>query len=372
MTNEVISNRIGYRYLFDSKGCSLSNRDEVTINLIVSEKYNLQIYFGSKPKHGIQSVSGCSKYYVPGTATPLGTFEFKKDVDKSSKYGPFFLEIVVSTEANALVTNNDTSQNLLLNQAENRRDEFRNVINLVAGIIGLRFHRQFVLELINENALAWKDEVPIQGYAGPLLEILEPLRLNDLNQLEAMRNVFASLSNETVRKIGLIFHWLLCAWHERDNNFNFIALFIPLECILSNSNDSQINDDDERRAKAIRKLIKKFGGDESEELRCFIDRLTQRLSPTLDERFIDLAKTAKLPGWEADIEAFRRFKRMRNALFHGGSKDVQQTVSVGDEDVRTFSDIVERYINFVLFNDNKVYRSRWRPKIGENSNHMKK
>ena len=89
------------------------------------------------------------------------------------------------------------------------------------------------------------------------------------------------------------------------------------------------------------------------------------MGPTLDERFEDLAKTAKLPGWEADIEAFKKYKRMRNMLIHGSDKDVQQKLSVGQEEVRTLEDLVERYVNYALFRDNKVYRSRWRPKIRE-------
>jgi hypothetical protein len=108
-------------------------------------------------------------------------------------------------------------------------------------------------------------------------------------------------------------------------------------------------------------LIKKYAGDKSEEFLCFLDRAVQRLSPTLYERFVDFAKTAKLPGWKDDTKAFQKFNRMRNGLLHGADKDVQQNLSVGDEEVRTLSDLVERYVNYFFFKDDKVYRSRWRP-----------
>ena len=96
-----------------------------------------------------------------------------------------------------------------------------------------------------------------------------------------------------------------------------------------------------------------------------VNRLVTRIGPTLDDRFEDVAMTAKLPGWEADIEAFKKFKRMRNMLVHGSDTNVQQTLTIGEEEVRTLQDLVERYLNYCLFRDNSVYRSRWRPMIRE-------
>jgi hypothetical protein len=369
MTNDDEKNRIGYRYLFDSKGCSLSNHDEVTINLIVSEKYKLQIYFGPKPQYGIQLVSDNAKYFVPGTTVPLGKVEFKNDSYESSKYGPFFFEIAVSTEADVGVSDESITHNHLLKHAEKRRDEFKSVIHLVAGIIGLRFHRQFVLELVNENALAWKGKVPAKGFAGPALELLELLSLNDngINQIKALEKPLISLPIDELQKYSLIFHWLLRAWSERDNLYSFVALFIPLECVLSMLSDSKMSTEDKSYAKSLRMLVKKHAGNQSEELRSFLDKLVQNLSPTLNERFADLAKAAHMQGWEEDIEAFKKFNRMRNILLHEAGKDIKQRLTIGKEEVRTLSDLVERYVNYFLFKDDKVYRSQRRPKIrGEN------
>lgn len=365
MTNDKEKNRIGYRYLFDSKGCSLSNHDEITINLIVSEKYKVQIYFGTKPQYGIQLVSGNAKYYIPGTNVPLGKVEFRNDSCESSKFGPFFFEIVVSAEADVEISDESTTHNQLLKKAEKRRDEFKSVIHLVAGIVGLRFHRQFVLELINENALAWKGKVHAKGFAGPALELLERLSLNDngINQIKAFEKPLESLPIDELQKYSLIFHWLLRAWTERDNLYSFVALFIPLECVLSMLSDSKMSTEDKSYAKSLRMLVKKHAGNQSEELRSFLDRLVQNLNPTLNERFADLAKVAHMQGWEKDIEAFKKFNRMRNILLHGADKDVKQRLVIGEEEIRTLSDLVERYVNYFLFKDDKVYRSQRRPKI---------
>jgi hypothetical protein len=360
------SNRIGYRYLFDSKGCSLSGLEEVKINLIVSEKYDVQLYFGPKPQYKIDSVVGCSKYYVPGTKAPLGKCQINGDASQSSEHGPFFFEIVVSTEADAVDADNIITHDLLMKQAEARRDEFKNIINLAAGITGLRFHRQFVLELLNENALAWEGQVSVKRFAGPALELLENISLNDndIKHIKAIGEKLKTLTHEDVQECSLVFHWLLRAWHQRDILYQFIDLFIPLECILGKS---EISDEDKHYAEHIQRLIQNHADEHSEDLRSFFDRLIRRSGPTLHERFIDLAKTAQLPGWEADIEAFRKFNRMRNVLLHGADNTVQQTLSVGEKEVRTLSDLVERYVNYFFFKDNKVYQSRWRPKIGEKS-----
>lgn len=370
MKTDDTVNRIGYRLLYDAKGCSIAGRDELLTSLVVAGKYDTQIYFGRKPQHGIHIVSGHSKYYVPGTRASFGKSEFKAETDGSSGPGPFFLEIAVSVQAETSASPESDIHDFLLKQAESRKDEFTGVIHLVAGIIGLRFHRQFVLEPFNEEALAWSNDVPAKRCPSPSLEMLELISLSDtgINQLEALKRPFASLSIDTLNKYGLVFHWLLRAWHERDNLYKFTALFIPLEILLTVVTDAKMSAEDKRRAKSLRMLLKKHAGHQSEELLSFVNMLVARTGPTLDERFEDLARTAKLPGWEADIDAFTKFKRMRNVLLHGSDKDVRQSVSVGLEEVRTLKDLVEGYVNYVLFQDAKVYRSRWRPVIRECEN----
>lgn len=355
-------NRVGFRYLFDSKGCSLANLAELTTSIDVSGKYNARVYLGAKPRHGIHIVSGGSKYFVPGVPCSLGTSEFKTEMDPSSEHGPFFLEIEVSTEADVIPPDGKVIEHLL-RQAQTRRDEFGNVIHLIAGIVGLRFHRQFVLEPLNENALAWEGDMPARAYAGHVVENLEPICLNDngIEYLETLKRSFASLPLDCLEKYGTIFHWLLRAWQERDDVYTFVDLFVALESLLNAMSDSEMSSEDKSRAEALRVLIRRYAPERSQELLCFVDKLVQHLRPTLGEAFNDLATKAKLQGWEADIEAFRKFKRMRNVLLHGVDEDVQQRVTVAKEEVRTLSDLVERYINWALFRDNNVYRSRWRP-----------
>jgi hypothetical protein len=264
MTKYNQKNRIGYRYLFDSKGCSLSNHEEVKIKLIVSEEYDVQLYFGPKPQFKIDSVVGCSKYYVPGTKTPLGRCVINGKPSQFPEYGPLFLEIVIRTEADMKEGGNVITHDILLRQAESKKDEFKNIVNLVAGIIGLRLHRQFVLELINKNALVWEGEESHKGgFATPGVEILKKVALTDngIKHIKAVGDKLKTLPHEDMEEYSLIFHWLLRAWNERDILYKFINLFILLECILNMLSDTKINIDDKRKAKSIRMAIRKHTGE---------------------------------------------------------------------------------------------------------------
>jgi hypothetical protein len=363
---EAITNRIGLRRLFDAKGCSLSGRDDLAVNWTISELYAARIYLGPKPEHGIQVVSGSPKYIVPGEGMSAVTFEYQADASKSSYPGRFFLEISVSCSAEPVSysSGSEEARAELLQQAEARRSEFQNVIDLVAGLVGLRFHRQFVLEELDENAFALEGEYPLRNFFGPSWELLESLSLNEngIAQLEGYAVVVADLSEKIRKKLGLIFHWLLRAWRERDHVYKFVALFLPLEAVLGTVNIPP-NDEQNKQASSIRQIILEQGGDNQRVLLDLFDKAFQRLSPTLDERFVYLAQSAQLPGWEGDVEAFRKFKRLRNALVHRGDKDVQHQLSVGEEEIRTLTDLVERYVNFVIFRDAQVYESRWRPQV---------
>jgi len=86
-------------------------------------------------------------------------------------------------------------------------------------------------------------------------------------------------------------------------------------------------------------------------------------------RFVTLAKQANMPTMEADIEAFRRFKEMRNRLVHRGKNNIQLVVShpkIGDKELYAFEDIVERYISYALFRDLEIYQGHWRKPLEPN------
>lgn len=355
--------RIGYRYLYDSKGCSLSTGNEATVCFRISDKYTAEIYIGPKPKYGIQTVSGYSKYFIPGRSASFGTTEIKKEVESEAEHGPMFTEIVVRTES--ALAQSDQNNIKLLHEAEGKRDQFRNIIEFVAGVIGLRFHRQFVFERLSETALAWCGGRSHMSFGGPSLELLETMSLNGngIDFLHAVTKRMEVLSFEEAEEYGQLLHWLLLAWAEKDEMYRFLTLFIPLECILNRYTDPENYKKEKCFIPIIEHLIKDYGGEKVKEIQAVFQKCACAFRPGLNERFIDFAVTANMAGYEADIEAFKKFNRMRNQLLHRGDTDIQQHVRIGEEENRSFADIVERYINFFFFRDNKVYQSRWRPSI---------
>ena len=363
-------NRIGLRRLFDAKGCSLTVHEEIVVDLTVSESFQARIYLGPKPEHGIQVVSGIPRYMVPGEPFNISNFEFNADATKSSYAGRFFLEISASCAAEPIdsAVGSEDIRSKLLKQAEAKKPELQNIIDLVAGIVGLRFHRQFVLVPLDENIFAWEGEIPVRAFVSPSWEILETIGLTEAGvaHLEGHRAALQNLPDTLRRKLGLIFHWLLRAWREVDHVYKFVALFLPLEAVLS-SGGKKRDSQQKEQVDAIRRILRDNAGEQAESLVMLFNRAYERLSPTLDDRFIDLARNAQMPGWEGDIEAFRHFKRLRNALVHRGDKEVQHRLTVGQEEVRTLSDLVERYVNYAIFGDSQVYESRSRPKAQEQS-----
>lgn len=110
------------------------------------------------------------------------------------------------------------------------------------------------------------------------------------------------------------------------------------------------------------------GIDQAELKRC-VDLLAREIHPSLGSRFEAFAKDVKLPGWEQDLVAFKRFNKIRNGLFHRGDREVQlifrPTASQEGVDFevesRHLEDLVERYVCFRLMGDARVYSSRWFP-----------
>ncbi len=79
----------------------------------------------------------------------------------------------------------------------------------------------------------------------------------------------------------------------------------------------------------------------------------------MNTRFEELASQTKLQGWQHDVDAFKKFNKQRNELLHHGDPAVSITVSVTEDEVRHFQDLVERYISLVLFGDAQVYPDHW-------------
>ncbi|MCX6563428.1 MAG: hypothetical protein NTU60_07465 [Candidatus Aminicenantes bacterium] len=320
-------------------------------------------------------VSRSEKYVVPGEASLMITTEYKKDALESSYPRHFFTEILCSKQvevsedlSQAFHAKVPSAHGELLRLAEQDAKRLKTATDLIAGTIGLRFHRQFVIEVINENFFAMRtaDDYAFNQF-GPGLEVLDGISLNS-NGAEILHQLLEGVGQATpeAQELGAAaLAWLLRAWRERDNISKFTALFIPIEIILAGYGDDP-NKEKEKQEEAtqIRNLLATHGGSEANDLLAFFNRIMGQQRLSLASRFEEMAKQAQIDGWEADVVAFKRFNSIRNKLLHRGEQQVQLVISVGqniEEETRQLEDIAERYVSWALFRDGAVYQSRWRP-----------
>ena len=124
----------------------------------------------------------------------------------------------------------------LLRLAEQDANRFMTAADLISGTIGLRFHRQFVLEIINENFFASRSDNDYAfTQASPGLELLEGIALNPKGA-EALRDLLKAIGQAPTALIDFgasALAWLLRAWSERDTRSKFMALFIPIEIVFN-------------------------------------------------------------------------------------------------------------------------------------------
>jgi hypothetical protein len=370
----MTTEQIGYRRLYDAAGCSLANQDELEVNGMMGE-FEVRVYIGPRPKLGIAFTTVQGKYIIPGEISPVFTTEYKKDATESSYPRKFFTEILcikkieVADELSKLFHAKDTNaQNELLALTAKDTIGFRNASNLTAGVIGLRFHPQFILEEINENFFAVRDENdwPFQ-ITGPWMQILEDVSLNPFGTEMLSKHIQAvSQANPATQQFGAsALTWLLRAWPERNSIQKFLSLFTPLEMILAGySGNPEHEKEKQENIKKIQGLILAQDDNESKQLADFFQKISVNLRPSLASRFEQLAGEAKIEGWEADVIAFRRFNSMRNSLLHQGDGKVELSTTISDENVeeetRHLEDIAERYVSWALFRDEVVYQSQWR------------
>jgi hypothetical protein len=155
-----------------------------------------------------------------------------------------------------------------------------------------------------------------------------------------MNDLFPAIgkANRKVAQSGSsVLFWLIRAWAEREIISKFNALFIPLEMVLEGI-QGEMPEDQRLQVEKLQTLIDNCGGEdkEKEALKSLLDRLVKSQRPSLIDRFNLFAEDAKMPGWEKDIKAFKKFNRIRNSLVHRGDPNVKIHVSFGTEEIQAF------------------------------------
>jgi hypothetical protein len=366
--------RIGARRLYDSMGCSIINQQPFNLVFPFGDHLQAEIYMGNKPKFGITVETEHDDYIIPGAQMRLGSYAYHADATQSAYPRTFFTEIICSQEEEisdelfaAFYRNDQEASQELLKRAATHTEDFKIVMDFLCGVLGLRFHPQFIQELLNENFIAFHNEQQAYTHSGSAAQVLDSVQLNEIG-MGIISHMFPELGKvevEAAQKIGQILGWLIRAWSERDIIAKFNALFIPLEMILDGVSGT-LSVDFSSHIQALQDFIQAQGGEETERLTHSLEELTKKIRPSLIDRFNVFAGEAKMPGWENDKTAFKKFNRLRNNLLHRGDPNVRIHVSVGEvkEEIQALEDLTERYVNFYLFGDTTVYQSSFlsRPK----------
>ncbi len=177
--------RIGARRLYDSMGCSLFNQQSFNLVFPFADCLQMEIYIGNKPKFGIAIETEHDEYIIPGEQSRIGRYDYHADATQSSYPRNFFTELICSLEegvSDELFTafyENDQQANLeLLRRAEAHKDDFKVAMDFICGVLGLRFHPQFIQELLNENFVAFHNEQRTYNGASSSMQLLERVQLN--------------------------------------------------------------------------------------------------------------------------------------------------------------------------------------------------
>lgn len=365
---------LGFCRLFKPLGCALGEGASLMAQGRVGHDLRGEIYLGAEPTWGTQQIIPGDRYIVPGAPATLGV-----GVDAAAGLErPFFAETLVWAEQefaaatlSAAAAGDPVANEALLEAAESFEPRLNVAVEVLAGLFGLRFHRQFVLVELSSCHFAIVGERSVTRIIGSAAENLETLALNSegRRQLVALPDALMAWDNPRLLEAGEVLAWLRRAWGEYDAVAKFLALFIPLEMVLLGvAVPEPASDGDNRRQ--LLELIRtaNFGGKANLE-RWAKDAL-QRRAPSLAQRFENVARSVKLNGWEADVQAFAELNRRRNALLHRGVVSAAAShVTVGEHDVRSLEDLTERYVCFALCGDARVYSSEWRVGPGPDSIH---
>ena len=226
--------RVGLRRLYDSLGCGIKDLQEIQQSFPIMQDGEVSFYLGPKPPMGIVALEPSDPYYVPGKqAKMLQTIpDYKSDC---------FLDIAVSFNISVeehislgLAKQEEEAKSYLLTEVEKKKPVFTKVLDTICGLVGLRFHRQFILKPLVENSFIASSPVPVRSFSSDSLEMLEPILLNEfgLASLKSYLDLLGKLEDQGWTEISRVFQWLLRAWRERDHVAKFLYLFIPLECTL--------------------------------------------------------------------------------------------------------------------------------------------
>lgn len=372
--------KVGYRQLCLARGCSTVDDQEISHTLKVAG-FDVKLYLGRKPDLVIATQT---KKVIPLDPTrpgpvPMGIINIQP-VEKSDFAGGFFTDIFCSKEIEVddaligLLYNPATAANgkikILDFVKKTHGAEFEAVSNFIAGTLGLRIHFQFLYEVVNEIYWLFSEKDnnwSIDSVSSDVLHILDSTALNrdGINYIKSLQ-FRDDASIKEMRAEAIALHLLKRAWQEHQGVPKFINLFTALEVAIK-SHISGTRSDVQQINKRLEKFFEENAADKNEksELLKSLKSITSIYKP-LTTMFEELANEANYQTKDDDIEAFKKFNKVRNELLHGGRVGNIGTSVLENANKVIFLDLVERYINWICFRDNQYYVKRGRDRVSFN------
>ena len=234
---------IGYRQLYNALSCKLEGQEEFGIGFRVGNDMCAEIYLGPRPRFGLLVDKSSDRYFAPATGVPasLGEISYARDLSELDYPHKFFCEIVcfkaveVSQElSEAFHRQEREARKDMLSLAEKDEEPLKETIDLIAGVVGLRFHKRLVLELINENPLVLlldSNDDFVLNLAGDFLTVVPGevwLKQEGLVGLGSLLPIVGAAKPEAREHGATVFKWLLRAWSQQDMVSTFVAYLYRL------------------------------------------------------------------------------------------------------------------------------------------------
>src|SRR6266700_1106112 len=168
---------IGYRRLYDSMGCSLATQEPLHLAFPFGNTFQVEIYLGNKPKLGIWTETEHDDYAIPGQQIKIGSYSYNGDASESAYPRNFFTEIICSQAEevtdelfDAFYHEDSEAGQELVKRADSHAEEYEVILDLLSGVLGLRFHPQFIMNKLNDGAIAFHGEKRVVNQAGSAVQ----------------------------------------------------------------------------------------------------------------------------------------------------------------------------------------------------------
>lgn len=326
----------GLRRVYAAQNCSLSDHDPEHWKGFTQplEPFTVEVGINAVPKPGLPLPVRKGSTVVRGVDNRL-QMGMHRNLEGTPYEGKLLTEIICWADD--------------VEVSDDLRIHCRRLIDLFAAGMGAAVDRQLLAIEVGEDEWtpmpdgSWRCQVsrPVSLIDAPALSYDE-IRDKTLDWVTGRPMDPAVLG-------GGVLPWLLRAWREVDVVVKFLALFIPIEMVLSGvTGTSSVDGDQIERIKAA---VRAAPNADADDLCRLVDVMAEKLRPNLADRFAVRARETSPATADVDIAAFRKFNKMRNELVHRGKDSVRLQAQLASQDVVHLQDLAERYVFASLFRE---------------------